>query len=91
MRKSTLHDRVKNVHAKEPGRSWELDDGMEKTLTELIDVVAEWGYSLGGFEIKMMVKNFLDTKGDVSAVLSNHKSGDRWLKRFATRYQHMRH
>ena len=35
VRKSTLHDRVKNIHAKEPGRLCELDDGMEKTLAEL--------------------------------------------------------
>ena len=87
VRKSTLHDRLKNIHAKEPGRPCELDDGMEKTLAELIDVVAEWGYPLGGFEIKMMVKNFLDAKGEVSAVFSNNKPGDRWLKGFATRCQ----
>ena len=43
VRKSTLHDRVKNLHAKEPGRPCELDGATEKTLAEL---VAEWGYSL---------------------------------------------
>ena len=35
----------------------------------------------------MMVKNFLDVKGEVSAVFSNNKPGDRWLKGFATRCQ----
>ena len=87
VRKSTLHDRGKNVHAKEPGRPCELDDRMEKTLAKLIDVLAEWGYLLGGFKIKMMVKNFLDTKGEVSAVFSNNLPGNRWLKAFAKRCQ----
>ena len=44
IRKSTLHGRVKNLHAKEPGRPCELDGATEKTLAELVDVVAEWGY-----------------------------------------------
>ena len=44
IRKSTLHDRVTNLHAKEPRRPCELDGATEKTLAELVDVVAEWGY-----------------------------------------------
>ena len=91
VRKSTLHDRVKNIHAKEPGRPWELDVAMEKTLTELVDIIVEWGCPLGGFEIKMMAKNFLDTKGEVSSVFPNNLPGDRWLKGFAERCQHARH
>ena len=49
VRKSILHDRVKDVHAKEPGRPWELDSATEKTLAELIDVIAEWGYPWVGW------------------------------------------
>ena len=60
---------------------------MEKTLAELIDVLAEWGYLLGGFKIKMMVKNILDTKEEVSAVFSNNLPEDRLLKAFAKRCQ----
>ena len=90
VRKSTLHDRVKNVQAKEPGRQCELDGASEKNLAEFVDVVVKWGYPLGGFEIKMMVKNFLNTKGEVSAVFPNNKPGDRCLKGFA-RCQHARH
>ena len=68
VRKSTLRDRVKNMHSKEPSRPCERDGVTEKTLAELVNVVSEWGYSLGlgGLEIKRMVKNFLDTKGGVS-------------------------
>ena len=36
VRKSTLHDRVKNLHAKECGRPCELDGATEKTLAELV-------------------------------------------------------
>ena len=35
----------------------------------------------------MMVKNFLDTKGEVSSVFPNNLPGDRWLKGFAKRCQ----
>ena len=73
--------------AREPGRPCEFDGATEKNLAELVDVVVKWGYPLGGFEIKMMVKNFLNTKGEVLAVVPNNKPGDRWLKVFATRCQ----
>ena len=89
VRKSTLHDRVKNVHAK--SRPCKLDGATEMTLTELIDVVAEWGYPLGGFEIKMMVKNFLNTKGEVSAVFPYYLPGDRWLNVFVKSNQMSAH
>ena len=45
------------------------------------------GLPLGGLEIKLKVKNFFDMKGEVSAVFSNNKPGDRWLKGFAKRCQ----
>ena len=45
------------------------------------------GLPPGGFEIKLMVKNFLDTKGEVSSVFPNNLLGDRWLKGFAKRCQ----
>ena len=35
------------------------------------------GATQGGFETKMMVRNFLDTKGEVSAVFPNNLLGDR--------------
>ena len=77
VKNSTLHDRVNNVHAKEPGRPCTLDDAD----------VAKCGYPLGGFETKMIVMNFLDNKGEVLAVFPNTLPGDRWLKGLAKRCQ----
>ena len=35
----------------------------EKAIVELVDTAAEWGFSLGPMEIKLTVKDLLDSKG----------------------------
>ena len=85
VRRSTLHDRVKNKHDKNPGRPCELDVDTERKLAELVDVVAGWGYPLGSLEIRLLVKNYLDTLGVVSPVFINNLPGERWMRRFAER------
>ena len=85
VRRSTLHDKVKNTHDRDPGRPCRLSADMEKILSEMVDVVAQWGYPLRGLEIKYMVKYYLDTLGEVSPVFIDNKPGDRWLRGFVKR------
>ena len=88
VRRSTLHDRIKHKRDRNregPGRPGELDVATERKLAEMIDVVAGWGYPLGSLEIRLIVKNYLNTLGVVSPVFVNNLPGERWMRRFAER------
>ena len=43
----------------------------EKAIAELVDTVAEWGFSVGPMEIKLTAKDLLDSKGEVSRCQDN--------------------
>ena len=50
----------------------------------LADMVAEWGFPLGPIEIKLIVKDLLDSKGEVSLSQDN-MPGDNWFVGFRKR------
>ena len=43
----------------------------EKAIAELVDTVAEWGFSVGPMETKLTAKDLLDSKGEVSHCQDN--------------------
>ena len=43
----------------------------EQVIAKLVDDVAEWGFPLGRFEIKLMVKDLLDSRNVVSRFKGN--------------------
>ena len=51
---------------KSAGRPTLLPAEDEKAIAELVDTVAEWGFPLGLMEIKLIVKDLLDSNGEVS-------------------------
>ena len=53
----------------------------EEVIAKLVDNVAEWGFPLGRFEIKLMVKDLLDSRNLVSRFKDN-LPGDDWLWEF---------
>ena len=83
--KSTLHDKLTNRHPRRIGRPVELDREVEKKLVNLLNEVAEWGYPVGGIEIKLMVKNILDEAGLTSSMFRDNRPGDKWLHSFIAR------
>ena len=56
----------------------------EKAVAELIDTVAEWGFPLGLMEIKLIVKDLLDSNDEVSQC-QNNMTGDDWFAGFMKR------
>ena len=52
----------------------------EKMVADLVDNVAEWGFLLGPFEVKMMVKDLLDSRGEKSRCPDND-----WFSSFSKR------
>ena len=81
MKKSTKKGSVNSA-----GRPTLLSVEHEKAIVELVDTAAEWGFSLGPMEIKLTVKDLLDSKGEVSHCQDN-MPGDDWFAWFIKRNQ----
>ena len=84
MKKLTLHDFIKKRDIKSAGRPTLLPAEDEKAIAELVDTVAEWGFPLGLMEIKLIVKDLLDSNGEVSRC-QNNMTGDDWFAGFMKR------
>ena len=84
MRKFTLHDFIKNGGVKSAGRSTLSSTEDEKAIAELVNTVAEWGFPLGPMEIKLIAKDLMDSKGEVSHCQDN-MPGDDWFAGFMNR------
>ena len=84
MKKSTLHDFIRKGGVKSAGRPTLLSAEDEKAIAELADTVAEWGFPLGPMEIKLITKDLLDSKGEVSRCQDN-MPGDDWFAGFMKR------
>ena len=81
VKKFVLHDFIKKGGVKSAGRSTLLSAEDEKAIAELVDAVADWGIPLGPMEIKLIAKDLLDSKGEVSHCQDN-MPGDDWFCRF---------
>ena len=84
MKKLTLHDFIKKRDIKSAGRPTLLPAEDEKAIAELVDTVAEWGFPLGLMEIKLIMKDLLDSNGEVSRC-QNNMTGDDWFAGFMKR------
>ena len=61
------------------GRPSALTPEEEELIAQLTDDVAEWGFPVGRFEVKMMVKDLLDKKGVGVVKFKNNVPGDDWF------------
>ena len=71
VKNSTLHYFIKKGGVKSAGGPTLLSAENEKAIAELVDTVAEWGFSVGPMEIKLIAKDLLDSKGEVSRCQDN--------------------
>ena len=54
----------------------------DQVIAKMADEVAEWGYPIGSFEIKFMVKDLLDSKNIKNSPFPNNVLGDNWFANF---------
>ena len=76
VKKSMLHDFIRKGGVKSAGRPTLLSAEDEKAVAELADTVTGWGFPLGPMEIKLIAKDFLDSKGEVSCCQDNMPGDD---------------
>ena len=63
VKRSTLSDFMKKGEPKKIGKPTLLSPNEEKYLAEMIDAVAEWGFPVGTWDVKMMASDLLKAEG----------------------------
>ena len=85
VKKSTLSDKLLGKHTKHYGRPTALKKRDEEILAGVLDKLADWNFPVGNTEIKVMVKDLLDARGEVSNHFRNNTPGDDWVRNFKKR------
>ena len=81
VKRTTLSDHLRKT-MKKVGRPTPLMDEEEEVMSRLIDEVAGWGFLVGKFELKIMVKDLLDRKKMKSSIFTDNLPDDDWVQGF---------
>lgn len=85
--KSTLQRKIVKKHCQPVGRPTVLSEDDEHNLREGIISACKWGFPLGGFDIRCIVKAYLDKKGIKEKRFKNNLPGLDWFKGFMYRHR----
>ncbi|KAB0805317.1 hypothetical protein PPYR_02287 [Photinus pyralis] len=80
--KSTIGDKVKGTHDKNPGRQPVLNTDEEANLAHGISTAATWGFPLVEYDVRKVVQSYLNRKGVQIDRFSDHLPGVDWVKKF---------
>lgn len=83
--KSSIQRKVKNVQQNPYGRPTVFNEDEEKTISQCLALTAEWGFPLTVFDVRYVVKKYLDKKGVVESRFKNNFPGSKWAKGFLAR------
>lgn len=85
----TLSRKSRGLFPGKYGGQTVLSKDDERQLTDGIILAGEWGFPLTHYDIKLIVKNYLDRKGIRAKRFKNNMPGRRWMERFLTDHKHI--
>ncbi|KAK4289702.1 hypothetical protein Pmani_037341 [Petrolisthes manimaculis] len=85
--KSTLHDAVTRKHIKPSGGQTVLSSEEEDTVVENLLTLSQWGFPLDSFELRLLIKQYLDRRGVEVKRFKNNLPGCDWAKSFLKRHR----
>ncbi|KAK4300412.1 hypothetical protein Pmani_027376 [Petrolisthes manimaculis] len=85
--KSTLHDAVTRKHIKPSGGQTVLSSEEEDTVVENLLTLSQWGFPLDSFELRLLIKQYLDRRGVEVKIFKNNLPGCDWAKSFLKRHR----
>ena len=85
--KSTLHRKVQGLQTKKHGGQLNLSVECEQSLLQIVNSLTEWKVPLCGYDIRLLVKHYLDKRDVVHSVFKNNVPGISWLRGFMKRNQ----
>ena len=83
--KSVLFRHVKNPDTLKQGGQTALSPDTEKYLLQRLIACAEWGYPMDTYDLRIIVKGFLDRRGINHSKFKNNLPGPEWAYSFLKR------
>ena len=84
--KSTLHRKVRNEQQKKSGGQLGLSADTENRIVDIIEQVAAWKVAFDGYDVRLLVKHFLDKEKIKHRRFKSNMPGEDWLRRFLNRH-----
>ena len=84
--KSTLHRKVRNEQQKKSGGQLGLSADTENRIVDIIEQVAAWKVPFDGYDVRLLVKHFLDKEKIKHRRFKSNMPGVDWLRRFLKRH-----
>lgn len=85
--KSTIQRHLVGKNCGKFGRPYVFLQDDENILTECIKISADWGFPLTMFEVRLIVKGFLDKRGVKEKRFQNNMPGKSWAYGFLKRHK----
>lgn len=85
----TIYNKVKNLHQLDVGAPSALTLAEERHFVDLLIVAAEYGSPLTLLDIRIIVKNYLDSSGKTVAKFKNNMPGKDWCYIFLERHKRL--
>ena len=82
----TLYNKCHALHTKKAGGQLRLSAAAEDQVVKTVHHLGEWKVPLDTFDVRCMVKNYLDRQGIQDQRFSNNLPGYDWLKSFLKRH-----
>lgn len=83
--KSTLSRKLRGKNTGDVGRPTILNEKDEKSLADALILASEWGFPLTQYDLRLIVKGFLDRQGIIERRFQGNMPGVDWAKSFLAR------
>ena len=87
VKRSTLCDHFHGKHLKKLGKPQAVVPEVEDAIATMLDQVAEWGFPVGRFELKLIIKNIRHNHCQDVSCFRDNTPGDDWINNFIKRNQ----
>ena len=83
--KSTLYRKLNGKQTKQTGGQLGLSEECEEELVNIINQLTDWKVPLGGYDVRLLVKHYLDKRCVIHKRFANNLPGTDWLRGFLRR------
>lgn len=87
--KSTLSRKMRGKHASTVGHPTVLNQNEEECLADALILASDWGFPLTQYDVRLIVKGFLDRRGIVERRFKGNLPGVDWVKSFLLRHKNI--
>lgn len=85
--RTTIQRHVKGLQTGKIGRPSVFSLDEEKVITECVALCADWGFPLTSFDLRLIVKSYLDKRGMQEKRFKNNLPGKDWASSFLARHK----